>query len=373
MALVAQSILDEVERLQTANERSAEWEIKLVELVREKTSLIEISDFENLMHLQRQRHLSAHPVLVQGYELHRPNKETVRALIRNTLDGVLIKPPVYTRKIFTEFISDLSTSSSILIDKSKLKKYIESKYLSRTDTNIEVSLFRSLWKFVFRLANEECEKNRTINYWALEILFERSSTDMIKEIESDKDYYTNIANTGRPITFLVYFLSKKSPVYSSMTDAAKMIIHHICELDTGSRCISWFLKPSLQQHSDDLISWIDSDTYPTLADTDIPLLFDISDSPEWKESCQKVLNSYYTASRGYDSADTRFFKGIRSYLKGYTESTLTDLMLKAQSNSQAYDRRGAKYDHRLVIERCNELLGADYDYTPYNTFVCSTE
>lgn len=370
---IAQSILDEVERIQTANERSSEWEIKLVELVREKTSLIDISDFENLMHLQRQRHLSAHPVLVQGYELHSPNRETVRALIRNTLDGLLIKPPVYTRKIFEEFIRDLSSSSTILIDEEKLKKYIESKYLSRTDVNIEISLFRSLWKFVFRLDNEECNKNRIINYWALEILFERSPAEVMAEIESDRDYYGNIANEGNPLTLLVYFLSKKSSVYSAMHEAAKMIITHICETHTGSKCLSWFLKSSLQQHSDDLILWIDSDAYPTLADNEIPLLLDVSDSPEWKVFSQKILNSYYAASRGYDSADTRFFKAIRSYLKNYSEDTLTDLMLKAQNNSQAYDRRGAKYDHRLVIERCNEVLGAEFDYTEYNTFVRSTE
>ena len=370
---IAQSILDEVERMQAANERSADWEIKLVELVKEKTAIIDISDFENLMHLQRQRHLSAHPVLTQGYELHRPNRETVRALIRNTLDGVLIKPPIYTRQIFQEFISDLSASSAVLIDKDKLKTYLESKYLSRIDSNVEVSLFRSLWKLVFRLQNEECETNRVINYWALEILFERSSAIISSDIESDKDYYANIANTGTPATYLVYFLAKKPVVYSAMNDAAKMIVAHICENNTNSRCLCWFLKESLEQHCTDLISWIDSETYPTLADSDIPALINMSDSSEWSLLSKKILNSYYAAGAGYDAADTRFYKAIRDYIKDYDQEALIDFMAKAQGNAQAYDRRGAKYDHRLIKERCDEVLGSGFDYTDYSTFVRSTE
>lgn len=37
---VAQSILAEVERIQSANERPSEWELRLVELTKEKTSLV---------------------------------------------------------------------------------------------------------------------------------------------------------------------------------------------------------------------------------------------------------------------------------------------------------------------------------------------
>jgi|TARA_R100000654_G_scaffold7130_3_gene17736 hypothetical protein len=370
---IAESILDEVKAMQSANERSSDWEIKLVELVKEKTAIIDISDFENLMHLQRQRHLSAHPVLTQGYELHRPNRETVRALIRNTLDGVLIKPPIYTRQIFQEFINDISASSAVLIDKEKLKKYLESKYLSRIDINVEMSLFRSLWKLVFRVQNEECEKNRAINYWALEIIYERSYEKILTDIESDKDYYANIANSGTPATFLIYFLSRKPVIHTALNDAAKMIIAHICENNSSSRCLCYFLKESIEQHCDDLIGWIVSDAYPTLQDSDISSLINMSDSPEWSLLSKKILNSYYATSVDYDDADTRFYKAIRDYIKDYDQEALTDFMVKAQNNSQTYDRRGAKYDHRLIKERCDEVLGEDFDYLEYRTFIRSTE
>jgi hypothetical protein len=99
----------------------------------------------------------------------------------------------------------------------------------------------------------------------------------------------------------------------------------------------------------------------------------VSDSPEWSLLSKKILNSYYATSVDYDDADTRFYKAIRDYIKDYDQEALTDFMVKAQNNSQTYDRRGAKYDHRLIKERCDEVLGEDFDYLEYRTFIRSTE
>ena len=85
----AKAILAEISKLQEANERSSEWESKLVESVAEQTQLLDIAERENLLHLQRQRHLAAHPVVNANFQLHRPNRDTARALIRNALDGLL--------------------------------------------------------------------------------------------------------------------------------------------------------------------------------------------------------------------------------------------------------------------------------------------
>lgn len=85
----AKTILAEIGKLQQANERSPEWESKMVESVAEQTQLLDLAERENLLLLQRQRHLAAHPVVNANFQLHRPNRDTARALIRNALDGLL--------------------------------------------------------------------------------------------------------------------------------------------------------------------------------------------------------------------------------------------------------------------------------------------
>jgi hypothetical protein len=52
-----------------------------------------------------QRNLAAHPVMSSNYILFKPNKETVRSLIRNTMEAVLLKTPLnISKNIFDDFI-----------------------------------------------------------------------------------------------------------------------------------------------------------------------------------------------------------------------------------------------------------------------------
>lgn len=80
---VASNILKDIKKIQTDDPKSPNWELKLLDEVYDKTDFIDSSEYENLRYLQKQRHLSAHPVLRQNLELYKPNKETVRSLIRN--------------------------------------------------------------------------------------------------------------------------------------------------------------------------------------------------------------------------------------------------------------------------------------------------
>jgi hypothetical protein len=90
-----------------------------------------------LLHLQRQRHLAAHPVVNANFQLHRPNRDTARALIRNALDGLLTKAPILSKQIVGDLVEDLEQASGILIDDKKLKAYLESKYFSRFNPEVE--------------------------------------------------------------------------------------------------------------------------------------------------------------------------------------------------------------------------------------------
>ena len=133
----AKEILDEVRAIQNEDARSSSWELGVVDNVFKKTNLIDSAEYENIRYLQKQRHLCAHPVLRDNLELYKPNKETVRSLIRNTLEGLLIKPPFYTQKVISEILEDLDESNEALNTYQKVKRYIESRYLNRMTDDVE--------------------------------------------------------------------------------------------------------------------------------------------------------------------------------------------------------------------------------------------
>jgi hypothetical protein len=351
----ASAILHKIGKMQQDSERSPVWEIKLVESVAAQTQLLDIAERENLLHLQRQRHLAAHPVITANFQLHRPNRDTTRALIRNTLDGLLTKAPILSKQIINELVEDLAQASAILIDDKKLKAYLESKYFARFNPEVEKAVFRALWKFVFKLTNEPCERNRAINYSALHLLFSRNPGQFRALVESDKDYFSAIANSGAPIVWLVHFLSREATLYDLLADHAKTAIQHTAESNTSARCLAWFTSYTLSEHATKLGEWIVGPDYPNIDRSTWDAIGEISDSAEWAKQIIRLSNKYYMASQNYDDADTRFDQAICPKLTCYELDDCIDLIEGIEGNSQTFDRRRARSDHGKILARVLEL------------------
>lgn len=364
----AKDILADIGKLQQDNERSPIWETKLVESVAEQTQLLDIAERENLLHLQRQRHLAAHPVVNANFQLHQPNRETARALIRNTLDGVLTKAPILSKQIVNELVEDLEQASGILIDDKKLKAYLESKYYTRFNPEVEKAVFKALWKFAFRLADERCEKNRAINYSALRVLFRRNPAQFKAQIEADRDYFSTIATGGAPVVCLIHFLSRETQVYGLLADHAKTAIQHVAENDTSARCLAWFTAANLQEHAARLGDWILGGDYPQIDQATWGTMAEFSDSAEWSKMLIRLANKYYVASFSYNTADRRFSEVIGPNLGRYALDDCIDLVEGIQRNDQTWRRGRASTDHNDVRSRILEL-DPTFDFSQYPTFV----
>lgn len=364
----AKKILTDIAKLQQDEARNSNWEIKLIDSVYEKTNLLDNAEYENLRYLQKQRHLSAHPVLNAERELHSPNKETVRSLLRNTLEGLLTKPPFYSQKIMNELLVDLAEASPALTSKSKIKQYVEARYLSRTTPPVELSLLRSFWKLVFKTINDECNKNRPVNLHVLETLVNRNLDALKEAMVSDKDYFSNIATTGTAAIALIYFLSRNESLYPLFTDDARLKIDHMIKDKHEGKLMGWFLAPSLMAHADNVEQWISSSDRPSIDQNQFDAFLQISDSEEWESRVCKILSLYYSVSRSYDEADKRFQTAIPKYLQHFNEETLSFLIEKSENNNQCYSRGRAYIDNELIKNKLDELSKGTFDFGQYPNF-----
>jgi len=364
----AKEILDELSKIQKSDPKSASWEVKLIDDVHEKTHLLNTSEYENLRYLQKQRHLSAHPVLNMERELHSPNKETVRSLLRNTLDELLTKPPFYTQHILKELLTDIEESSQILNSREKVKKYVESRYLNRTTEPVELNLFRSLWKIVFKLENNECNTNRLINLQVLEVIASKNRHLLIKTIQGDIDFYSNIATTGEPLQHLTFFLSTNSELYKVLSEDAKIKIEHCITSDDIGKTVGWFTKDSLLKHAEDIKEWINSDESPVFEPSQLDFLLAISDSEEWQEEFCIIVSCYYGSSGNYNQADSRFQAAIPKYIKYFNKHSIKCLAQQINDNGQCHDRSRARHDYTVIKEKIDELFGDAFQYQDYPCF-----
>jgi hypothetical protein len=370
----ASEILTDLARLQKNNPKSADWEKELLKDTFQKTMLLDSPEYANLEHLQTQRHLSAHPILKNEHrELHSPNKETVRSLMRNTLEDLLIKPPFYTKKIIDELLKDVAESKAALNSQKKVKRYIENKYLNRLKPEVQIEIYKIFWKLVFKLDDDECRKNRRVNRQILEVIGNRNSEKILEAIKGESDYYSQISLKEKPLNHLVIYLSKNPSIRKLLSEEANIKIeHHVNNTDTG-KIYGWFLKNDLEQYCEDIIFLIQGETHLDFTDGQLNFLLEISDTPEWEQSFCRIISTYYGASGnglsfGYDEANSRFQQAISPYLRLFDKETIRFLLQQIEQNPQTYGRRAAKKEHEEIKNKIFQLHGEEFDWTPYPHF-----
>jgi len=221
----------------------------------------------------------------------------MRALIRNTLEDLLIKPPFYTKKIIDELLVNIAEAAPALNTREKVKRYVESRYLSRLKPEVELSIYRSLWKLVFKLDDEKCIKNRVINFKTLEVIGNRKPESILNQIKGEKDYYSNVSSIPLTLDYLVSYLSKNPKIYDLLNEDAKLKIQHNVKITNTSKICGWFVKENLEEHYEDILSLIKNDINFNFRKVELKFLLETPDTEEWQHLFCRILSSYYCASR----------------------------------------------------------------------------
>ena len=361
------AILDEIAVLNKKDRKSSIWELAIIKKVCNSTDLIEDSEYTNLEYLQQQRHLSAHPIIHSGVQLYVPNKDTTRALIRNALEIVLIKPPVYTDRILETILTDLEENGPAFTDLKELKPYIEYKYLNRITIESKMKLFEKFWKFVMHLDNEDCERNRFQNLRFLILLAWDKTTEVETAIKNKTDFYSRIKNDEEFMNPLIAFLIRVPSIYALLNDETKILVDLGIEKDMNYRIASTYNKPTLQQHYDyldELFKTEYCDTYVNPVTWKV--LYDRSDSIEMEENCCKAICLYYSRSPNFDEAN-HAITNVLGFMDKFNIDTYKYLLEESEGNRQTYGRANAAKEYKLIKEKIIKL-DKDFDFSPYKNF-----
>ncbi len=373
----AEAILNLIEQKQKDNYKSSDWEAELLNQVRTRTELIDNAEEQNLQNLLKNRHLSAHPVLSQADLLFRPNRETVRALIRNTLEGVLLKPPVLGKKIVTEFVADLAAKQDLLPnepDDQSLKRYLDARYLRNLRPTIENYLFRELWKFVFQLTNSDTNKNRDINFRSLKIIYARRKNELNKYIQEHKEFFSKVVKE-EPLKYLVDFLSDNPSIYGFLKDDARILIKNSVESDIDLYAIAIFLKNDVKEHLEEMGKRI-IDKEEEISDDSWIKIRKIAEEYNHIDLVLDIAVKRYGNSDTYMSAYKLFETFIEPILEVFDKEHLLKLLDVIESNKQIWNGTYASEDHVKVKKRGDQILGLQFDYSNYPHFkanACSTQ
>lgn len=364
---VATSILESVQAKQNANPTNPDWEPYLLDEVNSRTQFFEAGEHQHIVAIHKLRHLSAHPVLSSAHLLFEPNKETARAAIRNALESVLLKPPVFSKKVVINLVQDLAARKALLPDATTLRMYLEAKYLRNLHSSVKLELIRTLWKFCFRLANAEADANREINSRALMVVHDRDPHHFRELIRQNAEQFSEVAAGGAPLTAVAQFLAKCDGIYPTLTNAAKVPIAAFVRTDVNLLTAASFINDSLAAHIQEL-TMVPTERLLSLSDESWEALLAKAEQEGLKQEAFGIGVKLYGAARPFNTADSVFARFIRPHAAEFDATRINDMLAGIETNNQTYWRGRARTDHPLLKVRADEL---GIDLSPYPNFRAS--
>lgn len=415
----AEKILNEVKEQQNRHPRKSEWEGSLIENIYKETKLITAVEKEELLYIKSERNYAAHPIINiddenEKLELKYITKETARDLIRKAFEIVFLKDAILAKKIVEDIVIDLNIFYE-RVNTDGLESFLNTKYFQRMTQERKDELFKCLWKFVFIINDEDCNKNRESNYWGLVFLYNKNKIQYQNLIKKDENFYfnkieletirswskknntdvtqynINYYNKSSRIMCLIKFIWQSPELYKILNDYSKNILqqsinHMFIEDDVVEKMLSQcgnksgylfkeqvklksetvFLSEDISQHFDmifkmiqnytrtKIYDWTDVDNYYILDDNNLDIIFHQSEYRGCIKEFLTFLIEYCTEAQQFWQT-THLFNSLKRYRKYFEKEHFYIILTRMNSNSQYYrnDYKGTFLNEleKMFIER----------------------
>ena len=363
---IADTILSEVEKSKNANDNKSKskWEKEFVDNVYTKTELLDLESYTHLNHLYDYRNFSAHPALNENYELISPTKEITIACIKNTLEDILVKPPIFIKKVVDMLTEDLDGKYELYQnDNETLANYLNNKYYTKMGNPMRLSTFRSLWKICFICTDEKCTQNRSINRSALSVLYKGNPALYHEEIKNNQDKYS-VAFQDNCILYLVGFVANNTLIYKYLNDETKLMIEQQINQNKNDSLVCWY---KYDKYSD-YFNYILTLGFVNIKRNTADFMTKFFLSSGEKDSLLSYFIVNYAVSTSYEASKSVFDITIKPNLSKMTREHLLSLIGAVNNNRQNYERWYIKGDNTEIVKQGIDYLGKDFDLSQYPNF-----
>ena len=416
----AEKIIKDIRNQQSTNPKSPEWEGSLIEDVYKETKLISAVEKEELLHLKNERNYAAHPIINiddenEELELKQITKETARDLIRKAFEIVFLRDAILAKNIVKGVVSDLNEFYE-RVKTDGLENFLNIKYFRRMTQERKNDLFKSLWKFVFILSDNDCNKNRESNYWGLIFLYHENKSHYQNLIKKDENYYFNklqletvkswSGKNGDDVDFftivsfksisrimyLIKFLEHAPEMYKVLNDFAKNILqqsinHMYIEDDVVEKSVyqavnrnsdlfkeqvklksdTAFMSDDISQHFEMIFrminnytntarNWTEPNNYSILEESNLEVIFYQSEYRGCTEEFLTFLIKYCTGAEQYWQAPY-LFSYLKKYKKYFKEEHYYMILARMNDNSQYYENN----DKRTFLNEIEKMFADSFN------------
>lgn len=276
---VATEILSQLNVQNNTDMRYGEWERDLIAGAK-KARLIDTQDEKLIQRLREDRDQCAH-VALKDYSLYSPNRDQVRAHIRNMFEIVFLRDTILHKEIVNTILEDIEYYQNIVgvIDPDRFEHFLTMKYYSKLNEKAEKELFKTLWKITYVKIDERCNRNRRAGHLALVSLVKRNESKFLAYVKNDPTAYygrihlnpsgislsslhyeelTNISikEVSSPQAYLIYFFSQFPTFFHVIGSNLRDVIFHEAEKNINLLARTSFIsEKDLSEHLEGIWSF----------------------------------------------------------------------------------------------------------------------
>lgn len=199
----AKKILKKINTELDTNKKSSNWEHELVQDFFREFNFFGTPELEQLLHLQKMRHVCAHPVINEEDLLYNPTKAKVYSLIEISMQSVFLRDTLISSKAIKYILGELNRIRSIINGRKERQIYFKNKLLPLMSNNVLKKFIETLWMFVFVKNNEETQLNLEINANILSFLAKEKKHLFLDFLKKE---IKNIAKVPTDESFLDYYV-----------------------------------------------------------------------------------------------------------------------------------------------------------------------
>jgi hypothetical protein len=298
---------------------------------------------------------------------------------------------------------------SRISDIEKFKTYLKSKYLNHFGESVKKSIFRTMWKFIFILENDECSEDRKINYYILKIIIEENIKEYINVIKFDKDYYLNINPSDTEIDFfdnideknsriiaLIYIIFNYPILFDVLNENVKNIIKNESDKSFSLSLVIYYYFENDEKYIENIDelfenyykiikeknNWNDKTSDINISDSNIDeniikLLVKLKEFDNTK-LIQKIINFFiekFVNSYSYNYTEQFYYFFIKPCLKYFNLGDFEELFSKMNSNNQIYDSFTTYHGRTDIIEelkKSSKKYKDEINYVQYENLKLET-
>lgn len=359
----ASQILQSIQQEQTDDPKSSKWELEIIAKFQTQLNFFETFEVSHLEHLQKMRHVSAHPVITSYDLLYAPNKETVYSLIRNALESVLTKEALFSSDIIPVIMKDLAVVKATLVTFEDRERYFIHKFLNKLSAVLTKKLIKSLWKLGFKLENSDTNANRDIVIDILQVILKNKQSIFLEFLTAEKKYISDLKLEPNLIKSLLDFIMLNRFVFEYFEDKTIDTINAIIDdakIDKKYQLIKY----------KNIIDYIN---YLKKAGNENFILTNVDVIREESKENNSLYEFYdfcifgYCQSMSFDEAQSTYKKLIEPNLDKFNLEQLRKLIDGANRNDQCYGRWYIGTDHTKIKDAITNLDIA-FDFSPFTHF-----